>query len=162
MQRRDQIGLRLHDLRAVDLEQWVAALYVVADLGDQARHAARERRGDDRAGILVEGNLADRGLLDAELFGHDRYDAELMQLARADTHHVRIFGCALSARIHRGNALCAEMRSSKEKQGCHTHDRHDGAPLQHTLDLTRSHWTLLCPEAGTRFCQPPPSAWNSA
>ena len=64
--RGDEIGLRLHHLRAVDLEQRIAALDVVADLGDQPDDAAGERRQHDRAGVLVEGDLADRGLLHAE------------------------------------------------------------------------------------------------
>ena len=63
LQRRDQVGLRLHDLRAVDLEQRIAALHLVADLGDQPRDAAGERRQHDGAGVLVECDLADGRLL---------------------------------------------------------------------------------------------------
>ncbi len=69
MQGRDQVGLRLHDFWAVDLEQRIAAFDLVADLGDHAGDAAGERRDYDGAGVLVECNLADRRLLQSERNG---------------------------------------------------------------------------------------------
>ena len=67
MQRRDQVGLRLHDFGAVDLEQRIAGFDHIADLGDHPRHAPRKRRRHERAGIFVEGDLADRELVDTKL-----------------------------------------------------------------------------------------------
>ena len=67
--RRDEFVLRRHLLRAVDFQQRIAALDLIADLGDQAGHPAGERRQHDRAGILIERDLADRRSLVEERMG---------------------------------------------------------------------------------------------
>ena len=66
MQGSDQVGLRLHDFRAVDLEQRISALDLVAELGEHARDAAGKRRDHNGAGVLVECNLTDGLLLHPE------------------------------------------------------------------------------------------------
>ena len=92
---RDEIVLRLHHFRAVDLEQRIAALDLVADLGDQPGHAAGERRQHGGAGVLVVGDLADGELLDAKGIELHLHDAELMHLVVGDPDDVAFFRCAL-------------------------------------------------------------------
>ena len=94
-ERRDEIVLRLHHFRAVDLEQRIAATDIVADLGDQPRHAAGERRQDGGAGVLVVGDLADGKLLDAKGVELHLHDAELMHLIVGDPNGVAHFSCVL-------------------------------------------------------------------
>jgi hypothetical protein len=47
-------------LGAVDLQQWVAALDLITDLGDQAGDPPGERRQNRSAGVFIEGDLTDR------------------------------------------------------------------------------------------------------
>jgi len=66
MQRRDQVGLRLHDFRAVDLEQRIARLTTSPILA--ITRVTRPVNGvATGAGVLIEGNLADRDLVDTKL-----------------------------------------------------------------------------------------------
>jgi hypothetical protein len=78
--RRDEIGLRLHHFRAVDFEQRIAALDVVAEFANHASDSAGERRQHDGAGILVEGDLTDCRLLQTKRIRHHLHDAQLMHL----------------------------------------------------------------------------------
>jgi hypothetical protein len=76
-------------LGAVDFQQRIAALDRFAGLGDQAGNTAGEWRQDDRAGILVVSDLADRRPLRAERMSLDLHDLQLMHLIGDDTQKVR-------------------------------------------------------------------------
>jgi hypothetical protein len=99
----------LNDLRTVDLEKRIAALHLVSDLGDQARHTAR-RNGVSTggAGVLVEGDLPDRGLLQMKRAQLDIDDREPMHPLGGNAHDVRRSSAALRGRFGRGEAAPAE------------------------------------------------------
>ena len=159
MQRRDQIGLRLHDLRAVDLEQRIAALYLIAHLGDQPRDAAGERRVHDRTCVFIKGDLPDRELLDAELVRGHRHNVELVQLIDFDAHHVRILAERF-ARRHVGSGDIGRNQTRRGQQQCARDDNADCADAdKDACSQDRAHGLT---GSVRRFHQPPPSAWNSA
>ena len=113
---RDQVGLGLNDLRAVDFEQRIAALHHVADLGDQARHAAGERRQHGGAGVLVEGNLPDRGPLQVEGAELDIDDGEPMHPLCGNSHDVCRLQRRLRGRFRRGEAAPAEKERGEPRK----------------------------------------------
>ena len=93
---RDELVLWRHLLGAVDLQQRVAALDLITDLGDQAGDPAGERRHDGRAGVFIECDLADRRSLIEERIGFDLHHLELVHLVGNDPNEIgalrRTFG----------------------------------------------------------------------
>src|SRR6185312_3036002 len=80
----NEIVLRWHLLRTVDFQQGIAALYLIADLGNQTGNPARERRQNGRASIFIERYLTDRRSLNAECIRLDFHHVELVHLIGAD------------------------------------------------------------------------------
>ena len=113
---RDQVGLGLNDLRTVDFEQRIAALHLVTDLGDQARHAAGERRQHGGAGVLVEGDLPDRGPLQVKRAQLDIDDGEPMHPLGGNSHHVCSLQRRLRGRFGRGEAAPAEKKRGEPRK----------------------------------------------
>jgi hypothetical protein len=120
---RDQVGLRLNYFRAVDLEQRIAALDLVADLGDQPGHAAGERCDHDGAEVLVEGNLPDRRLLRAKQIRLHRLDAQLVHLVDGRANGVDDFR---GRRWRGGHGRCirpaADLNDRQHKRNDRTGD----------------------------------------
>ena len=81
---------------AVDFQQRIASLYLVADVGDQTDDPAGERRHNDGGGVFIERDLTDRRSLNAEGIGLDLHHLKLVHLIGDDTHIVaalrRAFG----------------------------------------------------------------------
>ena len=109
--RRHEIVLRLHDIGAVDLEQRLAAFHLVADLGDQPGDAARKRRQNRGAGILVVGDLTDREFLHPEWIELDLADAELMHLVGGRSDRIAVLRCATG-----GSARCENTDLQRRKE----------------------------------------------
>ena len=92
----DELVLWWHLLRAVDLQQRIAALDLITDLGDQAGDPAGERRQNRGAGVFIECDLTDRRSLIEERIGFDLHHLELVQLLGNDPNEIgplrRTFG----------------------------------------------------------------------
>ena len=76
-------------LGAVDFQQRITPLDLVAEPGNQAGNPAGEWRQNDRAGILIVSDLTDCRGLRAERIAPDLHDLQLMHLIRDDTQKVR-------------------------------------------------------------------------
>src|SRR5262249_54576867 len=125
---RDQLGLRLRDFRAVDLEQRIAALDVLPDLRQQAGDASRERRQYAGAGILVERDLPNGLLHRLEIAGLDRNELQLVHLFRADADTVGVLGRGRCGR-RRGRGLPAgNLENHESDKGAYGKD--DAGALQ--------------------------------
>ena len=85
----DEVVLRDQLLGAVDFQQRIALLDPIAELGNQAGHPAGERRQDDRGGILIISDLADRRSLRAKRKRLNLRDLQLMHLIGDDPDKVR-------------------------------------------------------------------------
>ena len=85
----DEIVLWDQLLGAVDFQQRITSLDLVAGLGNQAGNPAGEWRQNDRAGILIVSDLTDCRCLRAERVSPDLHDLQLMHLIRDDTQKVR-------------------------------------------------------------------------
>src|SRR5262249_9761203 len=105
LERRDQISLRLHHFRAVNFEQRIAALNVVAEFADHACHTTREWCQHNGTGVLIECDLTDRLLLQTEWIRYGLHNVQLMHLVRRQPDDVcvargslkgRLRGCAVS------------------------------------------------------------------
>src|SRR5262249_23952039 len=127
------IGLRLHDLRTVDFKQRIAALDVVADLGKQAGHASGERRLHDRAGIVIERNLADCQLVLAERIDVDIDDVQLMHLVGGDLNHVGVFRRRLRRCNGRGAGPAAAKQGSEHERNANSSRAACGRRRAHAL-----------------------------
>ena len=78
--RRNQGRGRLEEVRAVDGEQGLALLHLVADLGEQPDDPSLIRGEDLGQHFFVEVDAADRGLLDRKIALADRLDLDEFQL----------------------------------------------------------------------------------
>ena len=86
---RDEVVLLDELLGAVDFQQRIAPLDLIAEPGNQTGNPAGEGRQNDRAGILIVSDLTDRRGLRAERISPDLHDLQLMHLIRDDTQKVR-------------------------------------------------------------------------
>ena len=122
----DEFVLRRHLLGAVDFQQRIAALDLVADLGDQPGDPAGERRQNDRAGIFVERDLTDRRSLIQKRMGLDLDDLELVHLVGDNTDIIgplrRAFGGRKRCRQRHGEQ---QRRPAMQIRGGSNRQRHE-------------------------------------
>ncbi len=85
----DEVVLRDQLFGAVDFQQRIALLDLIAELGDQTGNPAGERCQHDRGGIFIVSDLADRRSLRAKRNGLNLRDLQLMHLIRDDPDKVR-------------------------------------------------------------------------
>jgi hypothetical protein len=116
LHRRDQIGLRVNDLRTVDFEQRIAVLDVIVNLGDQSRDAAGEWGQHDRACVFIECNLADRRPLNAKEIKLHGHNVELARLLVGDADVVAAV-CRLGGGLLRGKWPATREQQSERKRG---------------------------------------------
>jgi hypothetical protein len=85
----DEVVLLDELLGAIDFQQRVTPLDLIAEPGNQAGNPAGEWRQNDRAGILIVSDLTDCRRLRAERISPDLHDLQLMHLIVDDTQKVR-------------------------------------------------------------------------
>jgi hypothetical protein len=85
----DEVVLLGELFRAIDFQQRITLLDLIAGFGNQTGNPTGERRQNDRAGILIVSDLTDCRRLRAERKSPDLHDLKLMHLIRDDTQKVR-------------------------------------------------------------------------
>ena len=111
----DEVVLLDELLGAVDFQQRITPLHLVAEPGNQTGNPAGEWRQNDRAGILIVSDLTDCRRLRAERVSPDRHDLQLMHLIRDNTQKVRPLHGAFG-RGERRHQRPTEQRGKQSEQ----------------------------------------------
>src|SRR5262249_10561141 len=119
-------------LWAIDFEQRIAALDVVAELADYARDATGERRQHNGAGVLVKCDLTDRLFLQTKRIWHNLHDAQLMHLVGLHPDGIGVAQWSLKRRLreyavphHKRNQHLRQYRNPRAADSDLEHDPQD-------------------------------------